>query len=129
MPLPRALALFNRHVTNKFVGPLAKVVPMLAVIHHVGRRSGNEYRTPVNAFRHDDGYVIPLTYGRNTDWVKNVLAAGGCQLETHGRIMEMTDPALLPTQEGLAAMPALAHLILEQIHVDDFLFLRIVEQI
>ena len=31
------------------------------------------------------GYVIALTYGPDADWVKNVLAAGGCELEVNCR--------------------------------------------
>ena len=31
-----------------------------------------------------DGYLLALTYGPDSDWVKNVLAAGGCELVTRG---------------------------------------------
>ena len=69
-------------MTNKVVGPIAKVVPFLAVIHHVGRISGRDYTTPVNAFPYQDRYIIALTYGRDADWAKNVLATGDGRL-TH----------------------------------------------
>ncbi len=127
MPLPKSLATFNRAVTNKLVRPIAKVAPFLAVIHHVGRTSGRDYTTPVNAFPYHDGYIIPLTYGRDVDWAKNVLASGGCRLETRGRIMEMRDPRFVPTGEGLRAMPALVHIALARLDVEDFLSLRIEE--
>jgi hypothetical protein len=39
-----------------------------------------------------DRYVIALTYGPDTDWVKNVLATGGCTLLTRGRSVELTGP-------------------------------------
>ncbi len=32
--------------------------------------------------RIDGGYRIALTCGTNSDWVRDVLAAGGCQIET-----------------------------------------------
>lgn len=51
-------------------------MPGLGVVVHQGRRSGKEYQTPVNVFAAPDGYVLALTYGADTDWVKNVLAAG-----------------------------------------------------
>jgi len=129
VPLPKSLARFNRALTNKVMGPIAKVFPSLAVIHHVGRRSGSDYTTPVTAFPYRDGFIIALTYGRDTDWVKNVLAADGCRLETRGRIMEMSDPQFVPTAEGLRAMPTLVHLALSRLNVEDFLSLRIEEPV
>ena len=33
-------------------------------------------------FRVSEGFLIALTYGRECEWVKNVVAAGECQLET-----------------------------------------------
>src|SRR3954447_12033999 len=47
-----------------------------SVVEHVGRKSGRRYETPVVAARSDDGFVIALPYGLNTDWLKNVLTAG-----------------------------------------------------
>jgi len=52
-------------------------MPGFGVLHHRGRKSGREYQTPVKLFRHGDDYVITLPYGAGTDWVKNVVAAGG----------------------------------------------------
>ncbi len=124
MPLPSNLAKLNKMFTNRFVGPLAKVTPMLGVVHHVGRRSGREYRTPVIPSRYNGGFVVALTYGRDNDWVKNVVAAGSCKIETRGRIMDMVEPRFLPTAEGLQAMPTLLHLTLNSLHVTDFLYLR-----
>jgi len=124
VPLPSSLARLNRLFTNRILGPLAKAMPMFGVVHHVGRRSGREYRTPVNAFTYLDGYVVALVYGRYSDWAKNVLAAGSCKLETRGRIMDLTDPQFLPTAEGLQAVPALMHLALNGLNVNDFLYLR-----
>jgi deazaflavin-dependent oxidoreductase (nitroreductase family) len=124
VPLPDSLARLNRCYTNRFVAPFAKVVPMLGVVHHVGRVSGSEYRTPVTPFPYLDGFVIVLFYGAETDWVENVIAAGGCRLETRGRIMDMTDPQFLPTTEGLQAVPTITHLLLNRLNVTDFLYLR-----
>ena len=76
MPLPRAVARFNRHVTNRILGPFAYVLPLFGVVVHRGRRSRRLYRTPVNVFRRPGGVVIALTYGPESDWVRNVLAAG-----------------------------------------------------
>ena len=71
MPAPRWLAEFNRSVTNRISRPLARRLPGFGVVVHTGRKSGREYRTPVNVFPRDGGYVIALTYGRNGEWVRN----------------------------------------------------------
>src|SRR4051812_50111715 len=76
MPLPKRLARFNLHVTNRVLGPFARRLPGFAVVAHVGRRSGRVRQTPVNLFRDGDRYVIALTYGADSQWVRNVLAAG-----------------------------------------------------
>jgi deazaflavin-dependent oxidoreductase (nitroreductase family) len=70
------MAWFNRHVTNRITRPLARSLPGFGVVEHAGRRSGRQYRTPVNVFRAGPSYVIALTYGVESDWVQNVLAAG-----------------------------------------------------
>ena len=61
--MPRIMRRVNRAVTNRLMRPLAGVVPPLAVVHHVGRKSGRAYRTPVLAFPVAGGYVTPLPYG------------------------------------------------------------------
>ena len=68
------LAWFNRHITNRITRPFAPRLSGFGVVEHAGRRSGHRYRTPVNVFRTGTSYVIALTYGVESDWVKNVLA-------------------------------------------------------
>jgi deazaflavin-dependent oxidoreductase (nitroreductase family) len=77
MPFPKALARFNKYVTNRFVLLFAGWIPPFAVVKHRGRSSGSLYRTPVLAFTAGGGYVFALTYGRDVDWVKNLFAGGG----------------------------------------------------
>ena len=50
---------------------------MAAQLTHTGRRSGRTYVTPVGARRAGDLVLIPLTFGNQSDWSRNVLAAGG----------------------------------------------------
>jgi hypothetical protein len=45
----------------------------VTIVAHRGRRSGRRYRTPVIAFRLDDGCAISLPYGADRDWARNVL--------------------------------------------------------
>jgi deazaflavin-dependent oxidoreductase (nitroreductase family) len=107
MPLPRSVARFNRRVTNRVLGPLAPFLPAFGVVIHRGRRSGLPYRTPVNVFRRPGGFVVALTYGADTDWVRNVLAAGDCSLETRGRRWRLTRPRLIHDETRRSVPPVL----------------------
>jgi deazaflavin-dependent oxidoreductase (nitroreductase family) len=78
----------------------------VAIVVHRGRRSGHVYRTPVIAFRLDDGYGISLPYGADRDWVRNVRAAGSCTLERGGRQVQLSAPRVLAGDEGMALLPA-----------------------
>lgn len=105
MPFPDRLARFNRRVTNPIMRLYAGRIPPLAVVVHRGRRSDQVYRTPVLAFSTPDGFAIALTYGSDTDWVHNVLAADGCALERRGRTSLLTGPRL-HDRAGLRLLPA-----------------------
>jgi deazaflavin-dependent oxidoreductase (nitroreductase family) len=106
--LSDGLARFNRALFNPVMRTLAgrRGFPVAVVEHH-GRRSGRRYRTPVLAFRLDDGYVVALFYGADRDWVRNVLAAGSCTLDRGGRRVDLTGPRVLDAGDGLALVPAL----------------------
>jgi deazaflavin-dependent oxidoreductase (nitroreductase family) len=127
MPLPRSIARANRRVTNRLLGGLATRLPGFGIVGHAGRRSGRQYRTPVNVFRRGDRYIIALTYGSNADWVRNVLADGGCTLETRGRTRRLSSPRLFH-DESRYAVPAPVRLILGLINVSDFLELTLDER-
>ena len=120
MALGCRMATVNRYVTNRVLGGPANRLPGFGVVHHVGRRSGRPYRTPVNAFRTAGGYVFALTYGSRAEWVRNVLAAGGCDLVTRGRRVRLANPRLLH-DERRSMMPAHVRLVLGLAHVSEFL--------
>jgi deazaflavin-dependent oxidoreductase (nitroreductase family) len=122
MVLPRSVARVNRRVTNHFLGPLAARLPGFGVVTHTGRRSGRSYRTPVGVFAGPGGYVVALTYGKDTDWVRNVLAAGGCQLETRRRQVPLTAPRIVHDESRHQA-PRPVRPILRLLGVTDFLVL------
>lgn len=125
MPLPRRLARFNRLVTNRLSGPLATWFPGFAMIVHRGRKSGAEYRTPVNAWLGDDDVIVALTYGKDTDWLKNLTAADG-GVVIAGQRTHLVGPPELIGPEGMRRMPAPARPILRLIDVDDFALLPLI---
>lgn len=124
MPFPRSTARFNLHVTNRILGPLARLVPGMGIVIHVGRKTRRLYRTPVMLFRRDHRFVIALTYGRDSQWVQNVLASNGCELETRKRTLRLLHPHVL-RDERRESMPALVRLFLGILNVSDFLELTI----
>ena len=116
----------NKVSLNKVTRQLAPWLPGLGVVVHRGRKSGKPYRTPVNVFARPGGrYVLALTYGPDTDWVKNVVAAGGCELLTRGQHLELTAPRLFH-DETRSETGVVGRRILGLLHVYDFLELRAV---
>jgi len=106
MHLPRFLRHVNRVFTNPLLGSVAWLLPPLAVVHHVGRKSGRRYRTPVVAFRSATGFVIPMTYGRDVDWGRNLVAAHGGELVRLGRRVTLRHPRMVGIEEAYAQLPA-----------------------
>ena len=116
----RQVAAFNRAVTNRITSRFASRLPGFGIITNVGRKSGRLYRTPVNVFREPDGFLIALTYGRDSGWAKNVLAAGGCQLETRRVPYQLFAPVIVhdPTRRHF---PVVVRIVLRLINANDFL--------
>jgi deazaflavin-dependent oxidoreductase (nitroreductase family) len=88
----RWLAKINIAFNNRITGLFAGWLPGFGIPTHVGRKSGKVYRTPVNVFPAPNGFIIALTYSNQSEWVKNVLAAGGCELKTRGRKYQLATP-------------------------------------
>ena len=127
MPLPKALARFNRRVTNRVMPRVAGWTPGFAIIEHVGRKSGRRYRTPVNAFRDGATLTFALTYGPESEWVRNVLAAGGCCAHMRRRTLTLTDPHLVHDEQR-RRVPAPVRLALRAMKVDYFLELTVADE-
>ena len=96
---PRWLPAVNRKVTNRVQGAWAPHLPPWAMILHAGRNSGTPYETPVLALRHRGAggttVCVALPYGSQTDWVRNVFAAGGCRMRRRGALVELTGPRVV----------------------------------
>jgi deazaflavin-dependent oxidoreductase (nitroreductase family) len=116
----RWVAAFNLAVTNRITSRFADRLPGFGILSHVGRKSGRVYRTPVNVFRAPEGFLIALTYGRESEWVKNVLASGGCELETRGVRYLLSAPTIMhdPTRRRF---PLSVRIVLRLIGATDFM--------
>jgi deazaflavin-dependent oxidoreductase (nitroreductase family) len=95
----RAVRRMNKAVWNpRAMDTAGSPGAYASVVHHVGRRSGTTYRTPVVPVPTEDGFVIALPYGPGADWVQNVLAADGATLEHEGATYEVERPTVVPTE-------------------------------
>jgi deazaflavin-dependent oxidoreductase (nitroreductase family) len=101
------------------MGPLARVLNpvmrklagrrhmrMAAEIRHVGRRSGRPYVTPAGARLTGDTFVIPLTFGNQSDWSRNVRAAGGCTIRLEGTEYRAVQPELADRDQAAPVIRA-----------------------
>lgn len=123
MPIPRTVGRWNKVALNRVTTRIAPRLPGFGVVIHRGRRSGRLYQTPVNVFPAQGGYVLALTYGRDTDWVKNVLAAGGCELKTRGRTVRLVSPQVFHDESRRDIRP-FERRVLRVIGVADFMSLK-----
>jgi deazaflavin-dependent oxidoreductase (nitroreductase family) len=123
MPIPRMVRQWNKVGLNQVTRHIAPWMPGFGVVVHRGRRTGRLYQTPVNVFATEDGYVIALTYGPDTDWVKNVLAASGCELRARGQVIRLVSPRLFHDQARRDIRP-LERQVLRVLGVADFLSLE-----
>jgi deazaflavin-dependent oxidoreductase (nitroreductase family) len=100
MRVPRAVAQFNRRVTNPVARSLTPWLPCLGTLEHTGRKSGKHYRTPLLVFKTRDGFVILIGYGPETDWLKNVLAGGSTVLHKRGNALALGSPRIVSKAEA-----------------------------
>ena len=116
----RWLAKINIAFTNRITGLFAAWLPGFGILTHVGRKSGKVYRTPINVFRGTNGFVIALTYSSKSEWVKNVLATGGCELRTRGKKYQLSAPKVVrdPTR-GRFPIPVRA--VLRIVGADEYM--------
>jgi len=116
----RWLAKINIAFTNRITSLFAGWLPGFGILTHVGRKSGKIYRTPVNVFRVPNGFTIALTYSSQSEWVKNVLAAGACELKTRGKKYHLSAPIVVrdPTRRRF---PIPVRLVLRIVGADEYM--------
>jgi deazaflavin-dependent oxidoreductase (nitroreductase family) len=128
MPIPRPVAYFNKVATNRVIGPLAPTLPGFAVLIHTGRVSGKEYRVPVNCWLGAESAIVALTYGPDTDWMKNLAAAGGGSIVTRGETYRVGPPELIG-YEGMKRVPVIVRVLLTMLGVGDFAVLPLLNPV
>jgi deazaflavin-dependent oxidoreductase (nitroreductase family) len=116
----RWLAKFNILFTNRITGLFAGWLPGFGILTHVGRKSGRVYRTPINVFRAPNGFIIALTYSSKSEWVRNVLAADGCELQTRGKTYQLSASKVL-RDPARRRFPIPVRVILRLVGADEYI--------
>lgn len=97
---------FNKRTLNPAVLKLAgRPSSLYAVVHHVGRHSGQTYATPVRVRPTPEGFLLPLPYGSDVDWCRNILAAGRCTISWHGNDYAVREPEVIDLATALSLVP------------------------
>jgi deazaflavin-dependent oxidoreductase (nitroreductase family) len=91
-------------------------MPRLPTWNTWGCKSGTLRHTPVRAFRTGDTVIIGLNSGRQSDWYRNIKAAGTCRLHLRGEQLTLGAPTLVPVEQGVKSIPwpfrfALRHVV------------------
>ena len=118
MPLPMATARLNRDSTNRLALLFAGTMPPFVLLEHRGRQSGKIYRTPLMLFRQGPNVRIVLTYGKHTDWLRNLQAAGGGVVIERNRRIVVSDPVVESGPTALGQLPRPVRLFMKLLGVD-----------
>ena len=109
--VPAATKQFNK-VAVHLAGH--RFMPLWAVLRHRGRKSGKSYATPVTVIPTETTFAIGLPWGRGTDWVRNVRAAGGCTISWKGVDYTCTAPTFVDKDVALTAAHGLTRRMLQR---------------
>lgn len=127
-PLLRAVRTFNKYFLNSLMRPRAgRENSYAAAIRHTGRKSGKQYSTPVGAQRIPDGYIIPLAYGTQVDWLQNVFAAGRATLSADGETHDVTKPELIDASTALPMLSSKQRRTYERVGISQYLKVKLAD--
>jgi hypothetical protein len=99
----RYIARWNRRYLNPVMLKMAGRPHWYASsVHHVGRTTGEAHETPVWAHEVSDGFVVPLPYGTDVDWLRNLQAAGSGSIVHEGGVFRLSRPTVIDRQAAFA---------------------------
>jgi deazaflavin-dependent oxidoreductase (nitroreductase family) len=100
--------------------------PLWAILRHTGRKSGTTYAIPIVAFPSADGFVIPLPFGERTQWLQNVLAAGGGGIRRRAREYGVDQPEVADIDDPAVAgaIPGVLRAVARRIGIRQWVIVR-----
>ena len=72
----------------------------IATLEHVGRTSGMKRLTPVHPEATQNGFRIVVPLGMQSEWARNVIAAGQCRIHLHDQAIDLDEPAMVDAGEA-----------------------------
>ena len=126
-PAPSGTSWRMARLTTPMVRTMAgrRFFPPYAVVHHTGRRSGRALAVPVALLVTPGAFVVTLPWGPGTNWVRNVLAAGGCRLRWKGVDHQVSAPEVLDRDQARPYYGGGAWWVSQRVfRADSFLLLR-----
>ena len=99
------------------------MLPGYGLLIHTGRKSGRTYRTPLHVFKAPGGVASVIAYGHESDWLRNLYAAGGAALIKNRQHLVLTNPRVVTGAEALALLPLYGRLISRGTRSPDVLLL------
>ena len=125
-PRTRRLIRAVARVVNPLVLRIAgrRHMPILGIVHHLGRKTGRAYATPLGVRPAvGGGFVIPLTFSDASHWYQNIRAAGGCVITYQGTDHTVTRPTVIDRATAGPAYPRYERLALRLIGINEFVSL------
>jgi deazaflavin-dependent oxidoreductase (nitroreductase family) len=124
-PIRNAVRSFNKHVLNPAMMQLAgRRHWYAAVMRHTGRRSGRHYATPVVAERVANGFIVPLPYGTDVDWLRNVQASGAAAVSLDGHTYGVVEPEIIDAATAGPELSPRRRRVFRAVGIDKFVKLK-----
>ncbi len=125
-PFQSLIRTSNKYLLNPLMLRLAgKRFWYASVVEHTGRKSGKRYSTPIVADRVGDHFLIPLPYGTQVDWVRNVMTARDATLISKGQTYRVSAPELIDSTQALPLLPRDRRRTFERVSIGHFLRMSI----
>jgi deazaflavin-dependent oxidoreductase (nitroreductase family) len=116
--LLRAISRATAPISRPLAGH--RFLPLWAVLRHRGRRTGREYAVPVAIRATEEAFVIAIPFGERTQWVRNVVEAGGCTIRWQAAEHPATAPSIIGYEEAAPAFSPMQRWILRRAGVSRF---------
>jgi deazaflavin-dependent oxidoreductase (nitroreductase family) len=104
----------NKRKNNRIVmsiGRAGKRLSPFALVNHIGRKTGKPYMTPVRLVQDGNRFIIPLTYGENSDWYQNLRALGRMEILWQGVPYQVGQPECLEVSQAIDKFPGISRFL------------------
>ena len=122
--MPRLFTALTKNVFN----PRELRAGRRPVLTHVGRASGTAHRTPLDAHPVAGGWLFVPVYGIESDWCRNILAAGEAELAVDGRQVGLINPRVVDRAEARRLLPEDVRLPSSILRIHQFLVMDEAEE-